>query len=284
MLSTWAGTQPYVAESHVVLAWLQRELGNDSGAVQSLERALDVNPNYATALAHMGQYYEESGQLDEAVAYYQDSLHADWNQPEVHSRMAAASTGAGAESPMAATAMARGVHPYSIPRQQTAFGPPSAGAQMVQMQMMQTQMAMSGNPMIRKSDLRSVDARPDGYVSAGTFGKYVGRFNVGLLSVDVIWLAASNSPMTSMPTQTASFGEQMPMMSQPSETMTWPAGTDDAIGDAISKCLQHRHQKRRLLRHRIRRSRLFQPGASRPRSRPLLLLRLSQRHLHSESQ
>jgi hypothetical protein len=235
MLSTWAGTQPYIAESHVELAWLQRELGNNSGAVQSLERALDVNPNHATALAHMGQYYEEAGQLDEAVAYYQDSLHADWNQPEVHSRMAAASTGAGAESPMAATAMARGVHPYSIPRQQTAFGPPSAGAQMAQMQMMQTQMAMSGNPMYGSQmsgsqmygsqmygqtmpgQMAMSQPGPSGSMSAGSMSAHYPSMSSG-------W-QPSNSPMTSMPTQTASFGEQMPMMSQPSETMTWPAGT-----------------------------------------------------------
>ncbi len=225
MLSTWAGTQPYVAESHVELAWLQRELGNDSGAVQSLERALDVNPNHATALAHMGQYYEEAGQLDEAVAYYQDSLHADWNQPEVHSRMAAASTGAGAESPMAATAMARGVHPYSIPRQQTAFGPPSAGAQMAQMQMMQTQMAMSGNQMYGSpmygqtvpGQMAMSQPGPSGSLSTGSMSAHYPSMSSG-------W-QPSNSPMTSMPTQTASFGEQMPMMSQPSETLTWPAGT-----------------------------------------------------------
>jgi Tfp pilus assembly protein PilF len=245
MLSTWAGTQPYIAESHVELAWLQRELGNNTGAVQSLERALDVNPNHATALAHMGQYYEEAGQLDEAVAYYQDSLHADWNQPEVHSRMAAASTGAGAENPMAATAMARGVHPYSIPRQQTAFGPPSAGAQMAQMQMMQTQMAMSGNPMsgsqtygspmygrtmpgqtmpgqtmpgqTMPGQMAMSQPGPSGSVSAGSMSAYYPSMSSG-------W-QPSNSPMTSMPTQTASFGEQMPMMSQPSESITWPAGT-----------------------------------------------------------
>lgn len=224
MLSTWAGTQPYIAESHVELAWLQRELGNDSGAVQSLERALEVNPNHATALAHMGQYYEEAGQLDEAVAYYQDSLHADWNQPEVHSRMAAASTGVGAESPMAATAMARGVHPYSIPRQQTAFGPPSAGAQMAQMQMMQTQMAMSGNPVygspmssqMMPGAMAMSQPGPSQSLSANSMSAHYPSGSSG-------WQSLS-SPMTSVSPHMASFGEQMPMMNQPSETMTWPAG------------------------------------------------------------
>ena len=147
LLTTWAGTQPYVAESHVELAWLQREMGQSEAAAQSLERALQVNPGHTTALAHLGQYYEENGHPDQAVAAYQRSLQSDWNQPEVHSRIAAASQSAGAGSPMAATAMARGVHPYNVPRQQTAFGPRSRGAQMAQMRMAQTQMAMGGNSM-----------------------------------------------------------------------------------------------------------------------------------------
>lgn len=147
LLTTWAGTQPYIAESHVELAWLQREMGQTDASAQSLQRALQVNPGHSTALAHLGQYYEESGHPDQAVAVYQRALQSDWNQPEVHSRIAAASQNAGPASPMSATAMARGVHPYNVPRQQTAFGPPSRGAQMAQMQMAQTQMAMGGNPM-----------------------------------------------------------------------------------------------------------------------------------------
>ena len=152
LLTTWAATQPYVPESHIELAWIQREMGQTDAAAQSLQRALQMNPNHSTALAHLGQYYEETGHPDQAVAIYQRSLQADWNQPEVHSRMAAASQSAGSASPMAATAMARGVHPYSIARQQTAFGAPSQGAQMAQMRMAQTQLAMggasmNGNPM-----------------------------------------------------------------------------------------------------------------------------------------
>ena len=152
LLTTWAATQPYVPESHIELAWIQREMGQTDAAAQSLQKALQLNPNHSTALAHLGQYYEESGHPDQAVAIYQRSLQSDWNQPEVHSRMAAASQSAGLASPMAATAMARGVHPYNVARQQTAFGPPSQGAQAAQMRMAQTQMAMgganmNGNPM-----------------------------------------------------------------------------------------------------------------------------------------
>ncbi len=237
MLTTWAGTQPYIAESHVELAWLQREMGNPQAAAQSLEQALAVNPAHSTALAHMGQYYEELGQTDEAVAMYQESLQADWNQPEVHSRMAAASQKSGASSPMAATAMARGVHPYSVPRQQTAFGPPSPGVQMAQMQMMQAQMAMSGSP-----------GSGSPMASAPMYGQNVNMMpgqmmNPGMPTEMQAWTGPSNPPgwqksatsMPMMPTQTASFGTPSPMMQppmmhesmmgQPSDSMFGPGNT-----------------------------------------------------------
>lgn len=152
MLGTWTATQPYIAESHLEMAWLQRELGQHDAAAQSLQQALQVNPSHSTALAHLGQYYHDTGHPDQAVAMYQQSLNADWNQPEVHSRLAAAAQATGGAHPMAATAMARGVHPYAVPRQQTVFGPPNQGVQMAQMQqqqqlmMQQQQMAQRGNP------------------------------------------------------------------------------------------------------------------------------------------
>lgn len=214
MLTTWSGSQPYIAESHVELAWLQGELGNPQAAVQSLQQALQVNPSHATALAQMGQYYEEMGQTDQAVAMYQDSLRSDWNQPEVHSRIAAASQKAGGSSPMAATAMARGVHPYAVPRQQTAFGPPSPGAQMAQMQMAQTQMAMAGNPMYGQ-------AMPGMMPNQMAIAPNVTQ---GMMQSNYApdW-QPSPSYGPSMPTQTAAFGPQTPMMNQ------WSEGTESVV-------------------------------------------------------
>jgi Flp pilus assembly protein TadD len=231
MMSTWAATQPYIAESHVELAWLQRETGNSQGAAQSLQQALQVNPNHATALAHMGQYYEEIGQTDEALEMYQNSLRADWNQPEVHSRLAAVSQSAGDDHPMAATAMARGVHPYSLPRQQTAFGPPSPGAQMAQMHMMQTQMAMAGHPMatgpmygqampgmmpnqMAMNSTMMPERMTPGSMTPGMSNGFSQEMHSG-------W-QQSTSPMQMMPTQTASFGTSSPLMGQPSESQSWP--------------------------------------------------------------
>lgn len=125
MLQTWAATQPYVAESHIEMAWLQKELGQPDAAAQSLQAALQANPNHPTALAHLGQFYHDNGQPQQAVSMYQRSLQADWDQPHVHNRLAAVAQSTGANHPMGQIAMARGVHPHSIPRQQLAFGPDS---------------------------------------------------------------------------------------------------------------------------------------------------------------
>ena len=122
LLNTWAATQPYVAESHVELAWLQRELGQPEAAAESLKSALQVNPSHSTALAHMGQYYQDIGQPAQALTMYQQSLKSDWNQPDVHSRMAVVAEAAGTNHPMSEMAMARGISPSDVPRQQLAFG------------------------------------------------------------------------------------------------------------------------------------------------------------------
>lgn len=149
MLQTWAATQPYVAESHVELAWLQRELGQHQQAAQSLQQALQANPNHPTALAHLGQYYQDQGQPQQAVAMYQRSLQADWDQPHVHNRLASVAQSAGPNHPMGQIAMARGVHPQSIPRQQLAFGPtpvgPPTGAPAPMMAGSNPMMAASGS-------------------------------------------------------------------------------------------------------------------------------------------
>ena len=49
LLTAWSSTQPYVAESHVELAWLQNELGQSHAAAGTLRRALQVNPSHSTA-------------------------------------------------------------------------------------------------------------------------------------------------------------------------------------------------------------------------------------------
>jgi len=91
LLAEWTETQPYATESHVEMAWLQRELGNPVAAEQSLRQALQVEPNNPVALSHLGQIHHETGRGEQAAAYYQRSLASRWDQPEVQSRLATVS-------------------------------------------------------------------------------------------------------------------------------------------------------------------------------------------------
>ena len=92
LLVGWAETQPYATSSHVEMAWLQRELGNTAGAEQSLRQALQAEPNNPIALSHLGQVHHDAGRPDQAAAYYERSLASQWDQPEVHSRLATVSS------------------------------------------------------------------------------------------------------------------------------------------------------------------------------------------------
>ena len=99
LLTSWAQAQPYSAEPYLEMAWLNRESGNAAGTQQSLQQALSINPNHPKALASMGQYYQDVGQMAAATTMYQRSLQNNWYQPEVQSRLA---TLRGFESPEAA--------------------------------------------------------------------------------------------------------------------------------------------------------------------------------------
>jgi tetratricopeptide (TPR) repeat protein len=87
LLSMWSQTQPYLAEPNIEMAWLNRELGNAPAAEQNLRQALQVEPNNATALAHLGQVYQDQGRSGEAAGMYQRSLYQNYNQPGVKSRL-----------------------------------------------------------------------------------------------------------------------------------------------------------------------------------------------------
>jgi Tfp pilus assembly protein PilF len=87
LLSMWSETQPYIAEPKIEMAWLNRELGNQPAAEQNLRQALQIDPRNATALAHLGQVYQDQGRSGEALAMYQRSLFQDWNQPAVRGRL-----------------------------------------------------------------------------------------------------------------------------------------------------------------------------------------------------
>ena len=88
LLSQWAAAQAYSPEPQIELAWLNREIGNPQGAMQSLQQALKISPNHPKATAALGQFYQDTGQMQLAANMYQQSLRSDWYQPEIQSRLA----------------------------------------------------------------------------------------------------------------------------------------------------------------------------------------------------
>ncbi len=88
LLASWAATQPQNPEAHIEMAWLNREMGDMAGAEAALRQALLTQPNHSVALAQLGQVYEQTGRTQQAMAIYRRSLHANWLQPKVQSRMA----------------------------------------------------------------------------------------------------------------------------------------------------------------------------------------------------
>jgi Tfp pilus assembly protein PilF len=88
LMTAWADTQPYIPEPQIELAWLNRELGDNAASEGNLRQALQVDPANPTALAHLGQVYQDQGRSSEAVAMYRRSLYQNWYQPDVKSRVA----------------------------------------------------------------------------------------------------------------------------------------------------------------------------------------------------
>ena len=88
LMTAWADTQPYIPEPQIELAWLNRETGNHAASEENLRQALQVDPSNSTALAHLGQVYQDQGRSSEAVAMYRRSLYQNWHQPDVKGRVA----------------------------------------------------------------------------------------------------------------------------------------------------------------------------------------------------
>lgn len=129
LLEDWTGAQPYVPESHIELAWIQRETGDIASAERSLQNALRIAPNHPVALAHLGQVYETTGDRGRAMAMYQRSLYSRWNQPQVQSRLA---TLAGTSHPGAARTVS--LNPAAPIRGYAMSNPPAPGYVMSQPQ------------------------------------------------------------------------------------------------------------------------------------------------------
>lgn len=105
MLQAWSQTQPYLPESHVEMAWINREMGNSTGAEQELRQALQVDPRNSSALAQLGQLYEDRGQTNQAASLYQRSLASRWGQPQVQSRLVTLANRTGSSQRMTRSAL-----------------------------------------------------------------------------------------------------------------------------------------------------------------------------------
>lgn len=108
MLSTWSGSQPDNSEPLIEIARLHSQSGQMQQAQAALEKALQVNPGDPVALAAMGSFYEAGGRSDLAVGMYQQSLRSDWNQGQIHSRLAEATRNATAPGAFAPAAIPPG--------------------------------------------------------------------------------------------------------------------------------------------------------------------------------
>jgi tetratricopeptide (TPR) repeat protein len=64
------------------IAFQRRQRGDREGAIEALEAAGRISPDYRPFLAAMGALYVEAGQLDKARQFYQDALREARNAVE----------------------------------------------------------------------------------------------------------------------------------------------------------------------------------------------------------
>jgi tetratricopeptide (TPR) repeat protein len=70
-----------------VVAYQSRKL---DVALQCLERAIQLKPDYAEAHCNVGLVFQEQGQLDKAIEYYRRSIQLDPTSAETHNNLGAA--------------------------------------------------------------------------------------------------------------------------------------------------------------------------------------------------
>ncbi len=67
-----------LAEPHATLGWIKVTYDWDwPGSEREFKRALEINPNDATARQWYGEYFEATGRLDEGIAWRRRSVEAD---------------------------------------------------------------------------------------------------------------------------------------------------------------------------------------------------------------
>lgn len=87
LLKNWASTAPRSSEPRVELGRLYQELGQPKVAEQYLDEALAVNPGDYRAWTARGQMREATGDLNQALQNYQQSLALNGQQPNLYQRV-----------------------------------------------------------------------------------------------------------------------------------------------------------------------------------------------------
>jgi adenylate cyclase len=67
--------------AHLALGYLAFTARHTPDAVRQYRRALDLNPNFATAYGYLGWVLAFDGQSDEAIAYFQQALRMSPHDP-----------------------------------------------------------------------------------------------------------------------------------------------------------------------------------------------------------
>ncbi len=88
LLKNWATANPGMADARIELARLYQEFGQTKTAEQYLDEALALNPNDHRAWTARGQMREASGDLNQALQNYQQSLAINSLQPDLYQRVA----------------------------------------------------------------------------------------------------------------------------------------------------------------------------------------------------
>lgn len=89
LLKNWSNKNPQMPDPRIELARLHQEMGQSKVAEQYLDEALAMNPNDSRVWAHRGQMREASGDLNQALYNYQQSLAINAVQPELYQKVAA---------------------------------------------------------------------------------------------------------------------------------------------------------------------------------------------------
>lgn len=87
-MNKWATDNPAMADARVELSRLHQEFGETKLAERYLDEALAMDPNHYRAWAARGQMREASGDLNQALQNYQQSLAINSLQPDLYQRVA----------------------------------------------------------------------------------------------------------------------------------------------------------------------------------------------------